>query len=69
MKAEELTDPGLPLDDLVWQLFHEEECSCGRSPAIKALSRGCRCDPDYVRSVIARVFRPRSARRWSATMG
>jgi len=52
VKAEELTDPGLPLDDLVWRLFHEEE-ELRTLPAIP-LSRGCRCDPDYVRSVIAR---------------
>ena len=52
VKAEELTDPELPLDDLVWRLFHEEE-ELRTLPAIK-LSRGCRCDPDYVRSVIAR---------------
>ena len=25
VKAEELTDPELPLDDLIWRLFHEEE--------------------------------------------
>ena len=24
VKPEELTDPGLPLDDLIWRLFHEE---------------------------------------------
>ena len=52
VKAEELTDPGLPLDDLVWRLFHEEE-ELRTLPAIP-LRRGCRCDPDYVRSVIAR---------------
>jgi molecular chaperone Hsp33 len=52
VKAEELTDPELPLDDLIWRLFHEEE-EVRTLPAIK-LSRGCRCDPDYVRSVIAR---------------
>lgn len=52
IKAEELTDPGLPLDELIWRLFHEEE-EVRTLPAI-ALSRGCRCDPDYVRSVIAR---------------
>jgi molecular chaperone Hsp33 len=51
-KAEELTDPELPLDDLLWRLFHEEE-EIRTLPAIK-LSRGCRCDPEYVRSVIAR---------------
>jgi molecular chaperone Hsp33 len=52
VKAEELTDPGLPLDDLVWRLFHEEEEL--RTLGATKLSRGCRCDPDYVRSVIAR---------------
>ena len=52
VKAEELTDPELPLDDLIWRLFHEEEEL--RTLDAVALSRGCRCDPDYVRSVIAR---------------
>ena len=52
VKAEELTDPELPLDDLIWRLFHEEEEV--RTLAAVDLSRGCRCDPDYVRSVIAR---------------
>jgi molecular chaperone Hsp33 len=52
VKTEELTDEAIPLDDLIWRLFHEEE-ELRTLPAIK-LSRGCRCDPDYVRSVIAR---------------
>jgi molecular chaperone Hsp33 len=52
VKAEELNDRDLPLDQLVWRLFHEEE-EVRVVPPI-ALSRGCRCDPDYVRSVIAR---------------
>ena len=52
VKADELTDPELPLDDLIWRLFHDEEEV--RTLAATALSRGCRCDPDYVRSVIAR---------------
>ena len=52
VKADELTDPELPLDDLIWRLFHEEEEV--RTLAAVNLSRGCRCDPDYVRSVIAR---------------
>ena len=52
VKPEELTDPELALDDLVWRLFHEEEEV--RTLAAIKLSRGCRCDPDYVRSVIAR---------------
>ena len=49
---QELTDPELALDDLIWRLFHEEEEL--RTLAAIGLSRGCRCDPDYVRSVIAR---------------
>jgi molecular chaperone Hsp33 len=52
VKADELTDRELPLDDLIWRLFHEEE-EVRTLPAI-ALTRGCRCDPNYVRSVIAR---------------
>jgi molecular chaperone Hsp33 len=52
VKGEELTDPDLPLDDLIWRLFHEEDEV--RTLDSVQLSRGCRCDPDYVRSVIAR---------------
>ena len=52
VKAEELTDPELPLDDLIWRLFHDEDEL--RTLAAIPLSRGCRCDPVYVRSVIAR---------------
>jgi molecular chaperone Hsp33 len=52
VKPEELTDPGLPLDDLTWRLFHEEAEVRTLEPI--PLARGCRCDPDYVRSVIAR---------------
>lgn len=52
VKAEELTDAALPLDDLIWRLFHEED-EVRTLPAVR-LSRGCRCNPDYVRSVIAR---------------
>ena len=52
VKAEELTDQALALDDLAWRLFHEEEEVRVLEPV--ALTRGCRCDPDYVKSVIAR---------------
>jgi molecular chaperone Hsp33 len=52
VRDEELTDPALPLDDLAWRLFHEEEEV--RTLAPVTLARGCRCDPDYVKSVIAR---------------
>jgi molecular chaperone Hsp33 len=52
VRAEELTDPELPLDDLIWRLFHEEDEV--RTLDAIPLARGCRCDPAYVRSVIAR---------------
>jgi molecular chaperone Hsp33 len=52
VKANELTDPALPLDELVWRLFHDEDEV--RTLGATALTRGCRCDPEYVRSVIAR---------------
>jgi molecular chaperone Hsp33 len=52
VKGAELTDAGLTLDDLAWRLFHEEAEVRTLEPL--PLGRGCRCDPDYVRSVIAR---------------
>lgn len=52
VKDDELLDRDLALDELVWRLFHEEE-EVRILPAV-ALSRGCRCDPAYVRSVIAK---------------
>jgi molecular chaperone Hsp33 len=52
VRAEELTDPQLPLEDIIWRLFHEEDEV--RTLDTLPLTRGCRCDPDYVRSVIAR---------------
>ncbi|HMI41807.1 MAG TPA: Hsp33 family molecular chaperone HslO [Sphingomicrobium sp.] len=52
IREEELTDPGLPLDELVWRLFHDEDEVRTLEPV--ALKRGCRCDADYVRSVIER---------------
>ncbi len=52
IKAEELGDITLPLEEIVWRLFHEE-------PAVLVevgdrLSKGCRCDPGHIRDVIAR---------------
>jgi molecular chaperone Hsp33 len=52
VRDEELTGESLPLDELVWRLFHEEEEVRTLEPL--RLSKGCRCDSDYVRSVIAR---------------
>jgi molecular chaperone Hsp33 len=52
LTAAELTDATLPLDALVWRLFHDE-------PEVRALpgdllSRGCRCDPAYIATVLSR---------------
>ncbi|MEO6360364.1 MAG: Hsp33 family molecular chaperone HslO [Sphingomicrobium sp.] len=52
VKADELVDSSLPLDALIWRLFHEED-EVRTLDALK-LTKGCRCDPDYVRSVISR---------------
>lgn len=50
--AEELTDAELSLESLVWRLYHDEEEV--RVLQGDSLSRGCRCDPAYLASVIAR---------------
>lgn len=47
----ELVDEALPLDTLVWRLFHEEEIRV--VPAVDVV-RGCRCSVDYIRTVLAR---------------
>jgi Disulfide bond chaperones of the HSP33 family len=48
----ELTDPGLALEDIIWRLFHEEEEIRALSSAM--LTKGCRCDPDRIKSVLGR---------------
>jgi len=52
VKPEELTDRSLGLDELMWRLFHEEEEVRTLKPV--ALVKGCRCNPEYVASVLAR---------------
>ena len=52
MGADELADPSIPLETLVWRLFNEE--SEVRVLGTTELVRGCRCDPDYIASVIAK---------------
>lgn len=52
VKGNELTDPGLALDSLLWRLFHEEEEI--RVLAGVALRKGCRCSLDHIRDVISR---------------
>jgi molecular chaperone Hsp33 len=48
----ELADPALPLETLIWRLFHDDGDI--RLLGGAALTKGCRCDPDYIRSVITR---------------
>jgi molecular chaperone Hsp33 len=51
-KVTELVDQDLPLDNIIWRLFHEED-------EIRVLSaiplvKGCRCNFDHIRGVISR---------------
>ena len=52
IKPDELANPGLPLEEIAWRLFHEEDEV--RINEGFALSRGCRCAPHHIRGVIAR---------------
>lgn len=52
LKDAELTDDALPLTDIVWRLFHEEEEVRVTDPTV--ITKGCRCDLDHIRSVIGR---------------
>ena len=52
IKGSELFNQELPLAELLWRLFHEEEEV--RVLAAIPLSKGCRCNFEYVRSVISR---------------
>jgi molecular chaperone Hsp33 len=52
LKASELTADALPLSDLLWRLFHEEDEI--RVLATVPLSKGCRCNLDHIRGVISR---------------
>lgn len=52
IKANELVEQDLQLEDLLWRLFHEEEEI--RVLAAIGLSKGCRCNFEYIRGVISR---------------
>ena len=52
MGTDELADPALSLETLVWRLFNEEPEV--RVLASTPLSRGCRCTGDYIASVLAK---------------
>ena len=59
VKATELLDRDLPLETIVWRLFHDE----GEVRVLggAALTNACRCDPDHVADVISRF--PEEERR------
>ena len=51
VEAAELASAQLPLEELLWRLFNEDEVHLlGGTP----LTRGCRCDGDYIRSVLTK---------------
>lgn len=52
MGADELADPAIPLETLVWRLFNEE--SEIRVLASTPIVRGCRCTPDHILGVLAK---------------
>lgn len=66
MGADELADPTVSLETLVWRLFNEE--SEVRVLAQSALKRGCRCDADYITSVLAK-FSPEERREMADEHG
>jgi molecular chaperone Hsp33 len=52
MAADELCDPALPLEEIAWRLFHEEDEVLVEKGT--ALTKGCRCDLTHIRDVIAK---------------
>jgi molecular chaperone Hsp33 len=59
VRNEELVDARLPLEGVVWRLFHEEPEV--RVQALVPLSRGCRCSTVHFEEVLARF--PKEDRR------
>lgn len=51
IRHDELVNPELSLEDLVWRLFHEEPEV--RVEALPALTRGCRCTVAHYRKVLS----------------
>ncbi|WP_339824239.1 Hsp33 family molecular chaperone HslO [uncultured Parasphingorhabdus sp.] len=52
VKAAELTDPALALQEILWRLFSESDEV--RLLSGKSCVKGCRCNEDHIRDVIAR---------------
>ena len=59
VRHDELVDPALPPEALVWRLYHEEREV--RVEAAAALTRGCRCSLVHFEEVLARF--PKEDRR------
>jgi molecular chaperone Hsp33 len=51
-RHDELVDPGLSLEALIWRLVHEEREV--RTELLAGLSRGCRCTIEHYHSVLSR---------------
>ena len=65
VEAGELADAQLPLEHLLWRLFNEDEVRLlGATPIV----RGCRCDGDYIRGVLAK-FGPEEQREMADAEG
>jgi molecular chaperone Hsp33 len=52
VKDEELTDSDLPMETLVWRLFHDEKDV--RVLGGATLTRGCRCNREHILDVLSR---------------
>ncbi len=52
VRHDELVDPALSLEALVWRIFHEED-EVRAAPGAR-LTRGCRCTVEYYQAVLAR---------------
>jgi molecular chaperone Hsp33 len=66
MGPDELADPAIPLETLIWRLFNEE--AEVRVLAETRLSRGCRCTPEHIASVLAK-FPPEEQREMADENG
>jgi len=66
MGADELADPALPLETLVWRLFNEEDEV--RVLAATPFVRGCRCTPEHILGVLAK-FAPEEQREMADERG
>ncbi|MFM2372205.1 MAG: hypothetical protein RIS85_1927 [Pseudomonadota bacterium] len=52
VKEDELVDPALDLESLIWRLFHEEREI--RAETGTVMTRGCRCTTEHYRDVLGR---------------